>query len=118
MKLVSVFFAALITLITSADAISAGNSGLHTIAYYKIDASQLIVYADGATFTDAAACKDGTTVSEAVTIPTGHVKFKELYAAVMLAHANNRNVQFWLDGGCSAAASGGPFPTASMVYVY
>ena len=118
MKLVSVFFTALITLITSADAASAGSSGVHAIAYFKIDKSRLVVYANGTTFTDSAACKDSTPTSEAVAIPTGHENFKELYAAVMLAHANNRNIQFWLDGGCSAADAGGPYPTASMVYVY
>jgi len=109
---------AIIPALTLSNVCYAGNSGNEYISYYKIDNNRIVVYAQSATFTDSASCKDGTATSSGVAISTERENFKELYASVMLAHANDRKIGFWLDGGCSPASSGGPFPTASMVYVY
>lgn len=94
------------------------NSGQQPINNFKVDKDRVVIYAQNGTFQDDASCSGGTTVSTGVAISTSRDEFKELYAAVMLAHANNRNISFWLDGGCSPATAGGPYPTASMVYVH
>tara|TARA_R110001583_G_scaffold124933_1_gene276398 strand:+ start:328 stop:690 length:363 start_codon:yes stop_codon:yes gene_type:complete len=94
------------------------NSGKQDIYYYKIDAGRIVIYApSGIKFIDNANC-NGTNESAAVAISAVRDDFAELYASVMLAHANNRKIAFWLDGACTPAMAGGPFPTASMVYVY
>jgi len=112
------FMLTIIPALTLSHVCYAGNSGDEFISYYKIDHNRVVVYAQAATFTDTSSCKDGTATSSGVAISTERENFKELYASIMLAHANDRKIAFWLDGGCSAASSGGPFPTASMVYVY
>jgi hypothetical protein len=108
----------LVTLALSTTAFAGNNSGRQYISYYKIDQDRIVVFAKQSKFNDNAACKDGNATSIAVAISTKRENFKELYASVMLAHANDRQIAFWLDGACTPATAGGPFPTASMVYVY
>ena len=94
------------------------NSGKSNINYYKIDASRIVVYADITTkFIDNENCS-GSNEATAVAISTERENFTELYASIMLAHANNKKIAFWLDGACTPSMAGGPFPTASMVYVH
>ena len=102
------------------NSVSAGNnSGTRDISYYKIDKDRVVVYAyPGQAFVDNSLCKNGSSTAIAVSIESSRDEFNELYASIMLAHANNRKIAFWLDGGCSSESGGGPFPTASMVYVY
>ncbi len=94
------------------------NSGKQNIYFYKIDSQRIVISAPtGIKFIDNANC-NGTTESTAVAISAVRDNFAELYASVMLAHANNRQIAFWLDGACTPPMAGGPYPTASMVYVY
>ncbi|GLX83942.1 hypothetical protein tloyanaT_01940 [Thalassotalea loyana] len=94
------------------------NSGQANINYYKIDESRIVVYALSPTkFIDNAQC-NGTGESTAVAVSTSRDNFNELYASIMLAHAHNKKIAFWLDGACTPAMVGGPFPSASMVYVH
>jgi hypothetical protein len=94
------------------------NSGKSNINYYKIDASRIVVYADITTkFIDGENC-NGSSEAAAVAISTERENFTELYASIMLAHANSKKIAFWLDGACTPSMAGGPFPTASMVYVH
>ncbi|MEH6597310.1 MAG: hypothetical protein V7736_17385 [Colwellia polaris] len=94
------------------------NSGKQDIYYYKIDSQRIVIYVpSGIKFIDNANC-NGTNEAIAVSISAVRDNFAELYASIMLAHANNRKIAFWLDGTCTPAMAGGPFPTASMVYVY
>lgn len=98
--------------------LAGNNSGARSISYFKVDKNRITIYAaNGTTFVDDSACT-GTNASEVVVVSTARDEFKELYAAVLVAHANNRQVAFWLDGACSPAAAGGPYPTVEMVYVY
>lgn len=117
MKIITASFTALFALSISVSANAGNSSGAQYISYFKIDATRIIVYAEAATFIDNAAC-NGSNETLAVAVSTTRENFKELYAAIMLAHANDRKVNFWLDGGCTSAAAGGPFPTAEMVYVF
>mgnify|MGYP000138123811 CR=1 FL=1 len=94
------------------------NSGKANISYYKIDVSRIVIYALAPTkFLDNAEC-NGTTEANAVAISTERENFSDLYASVMLAHAHNKQIAFWLDGACTPAIVGGPFPSATMVYVH
>ncbi|WP_448547578.1 hypothetical protein [Thalassotalea fusca] len=99
-------------------AIAQNNSGKSNVSYYKIDASRIVVYSLTPTkFLDNANC-NGTNEANAVAVSTERENFAELYASIMLAHANNKKIAFWLDGACTPSMAGGPFPTASMVYVH
>lgn len=114
-KLAAVIFSLSISTVSTAK----GNpSEQHTISYIKINSSDLVIYAAGTTFTDNAKCKDGNNISKAVSIPRNRDGFKELYASVLIAHANKRKVKFWFDEACHTKSDGGPFPTVSSVYVY
>lgn len=109
---------ATLTLLFSQHSFGQNNSGKSSISYYKIDASRIVVYALSPTkFIDNAEC-NGSNEANAVAISTARDNFSDLYASVMLAHAHNKKIAFWLDGACTPAMAGGPFPTASMVYVH
>jgi len=104
--------------IVSIPTIAQNNSGKSNINYYKIDSGRIVVYAlSPVKFLDNANC-NGSNEANAVAISTERENFAELYASIMLAHANNKKIAFWLDGACTPAMAGGPFPTASMVYVH
>ena len=94
------------------------NSGKQDIYFYKIDSQRIVISApSGIKFIDHANC-NGTNEASGVAISALRDNFAELYESVMLAHANNRKIAFWLDGACTPAMAGGPYPTANMVYVY
>ena len=94
------------------------NTGSKSINYFKVDGTALTVYADnGQHFVDTAAQCNGSSDADAVVILTSRDEYKELYAAIMLAHANGKNVSFFTDGGCYNPG-GGNYPTAKMVYVW
>lgn len=110
--------AILLVLVSAHPCFAQNNSGTANINYYKIDASRIVVYAlSPDEFVDGAAC-GGESASSAVAISSERDNFTELYASIMLAHANNKKIAFWLDGACTPSMAGGPFPTANMVYVH
>ena len=114
-----ILYLLLILFFTSIVHANGNNTGPKLIRYYKIDKFRLVVYAaNGETFRDLTMCKDGTDEAIAVSIEASREEFNELYASVMLAHANSREIAFWLDGGCSPPTGGGPYPTVSTVFVY
>lgn len=115
------FITVILTLIISLPSFAQGNnSGQREIKQYKIDDSRIVIYTKFTTkFVDKADCKGNNELStDAVAISTERDNFAELYASVMLAHAHNKQIGFWLDGFCTPSEAGGPFPTAKMVYVY
>lgn len=98
--------------------LAGNNSGPVSMSFFKVGATGVMVQTTNATpVTDSALCKNGSSTSITVALPSSDPNFKEFYAAVMLAHANNRQVAFWLDG-CDSTVPGGPHPKAVMVYVY
>lgn len=117
-RLLAIVISVLVCLLSLQKVSAAGNnSGQAHIDFFKVgDTGVTITVASNRLLSDNAACT-GSTKSSVAALSVYLPRFSELYAAIMLAHANGRDIAFWLDG-CVSNVPGGPYPSIVTVYVY
>jgi len=78
--------------------------------FFKVGSQGLVVYLTPS-ISDEFGCSGNTTINNVI-IELSHPEYSELYAAVMLAHANNKEIGFYVVG-CSSSS----LPIVDVVYV-